>query len=117
MWKLPLALLFFLLASPAWATSYFLATAAGGGSDTNNGLTSATPWLTPNHAVNCGDTITAAASTAYSSSNFASGKWGTVTCASANNVAWLICATFDACKISALRLDGMRSEERRVGKE
>jgi len=35
--------------------------------------------------------------------------WGTVTCFS-SNVAWLICATFDACKISVPSgtLDGMR---------
>jgi hypothetical protein len=82
-------------------TSYYLATAADGGSDSNNGLSSDAPWLTPNHAVNCGDTITAAASTSYSASNFATGKWGTVTCSAGNSVAWLKCATFDACKIIA----------------
>ena len=31
------------------------------GSDSNNGLTAATPWATPNHAVACGDVIVAAA--------------------------------------------------------
>ena len=31
------------------------------GSDSNNGLTAATPWATPNHGVNCGDVIIAAA--------------------------------------------------------
>ena len=31
------------------------------GSDSNNGLTAATAWATPNHAVNCGDVIIAAA--------------------------------------------------------
>ena len=30
------------------------------GSDSNNGLTVATAWATPNHAVNCGDVIIAA---------------------------------------------------------
>lgn len=94
---LVLALLF---GARANATSYFLATAAGGGNDSNNGTSTGTPWLTPNHALNCGDTITAAASTAYSASNFGSGKWGTVTCSGNNNVAWLQCVTFDACKIS-----------------
>ena len=100
--KFALAILFSLLASPAWATTYYLATAAGGGSDSNNGTSSGSPWLTPNHAVNCGDTITSAASTSYSAVNFASGKWGTVTCPAGNNVAWLKCATFDGCKISGL---------------
>jgi Abnormal spindle-like microcephaly-assoc'd, ASPM-SPD-2-Hydin len=84
---------------PIVGTSYYLATAADGGSDSNNGLSSHAPWLTPNHAVNCGDVIIAAASTAYDFHNFAH-NWGTVTCAGGNNVAWLTCATFDACKIS-----------------
>ena len=93
-------ILFSLFASPAWATTYFLATAAAGGSDFNNGLSPSAPWLTPNHPVNCGDVIIAAASTAYSNNNFTSGKWGTVTCSAGNNVAWLKCVTFDACKSS-----------------
>ena len=70
------------------------------GSDSNSGTSTSTAWLSPNHAVNCGDTITAAGGS-YSASNFGSGKWGTVTCAAGNNVAWLKCATFDACKISS----------------
>jgi hypothetical protein len=98
--KLALAMLFFTLASPAWATTYFLATAVGGGSDSNSGADSGHPWLTPNHTVNCGDVIIAAASTAYDPANFTYYKWGTVTCAAGNNVAWLKCVTFDACKIS-----------------
>jgi hypothetical protein len=81
-------------------TSYYLATAADGGSDSNNGTSSSTPWLTPNHAVNCGDVIIAAPSSAYLPANFVNYQWGTVTCAAGNNVAWLKCATFDACKIS-----------------
>ena len=85
--------------------NYFLATAAGGGSDANNGTSAGTPWLTPNHAVNCGDTITAAASTAYTA--FVN-DWGTVTCTGANNVAWLKCATFDACKTTVASGDAMR---------
>lgn len=96
------ALILLCVTLPARATSYFIATAAGGGSDSNNGLSTGAPFLSPNHAFNCGDTITAAASTAYSAANFASGKWGAVTCAGNNNVAWLTCATFDACKITGL---------------
>ncbi len=91
---------------PIVGASYYLATAADGGSDSNSGLSPSAPWLTPNHALNCGDTITAAASTSYSASNFASGEWGTVTCSSGNNVAWLQCATFDACKISSSSASG-----------
>lgn len=106
--KIAVAILFCLLASPAGATTYYLATAAGGGNDSNNGLSSGAPWLTPNHAVNCGDVISAAASTAYAAANFNYSKWGTVTCAGRNNVAWLKCATFDACKISASGSDAMK---------
>lgn len=87
-------------ANPCVAQTYFLATAAGGGSDSNSGTSSGSPWLTPNHALNCGDLISAAASTAYVSSNFSSSSWGVVSCPSSNNVAWLKCATFDACKIT-----------------
>ena len=43
------------------------------GSDSNNGLTAATAWATPNHAVNCGDVIIAAAGIYPVQPN-----WGTV---------------------------------------
>jgi hypothetical protein len=86
---------------PPAGTTYYLAPAAAGGNDSNNGLSPSAPWLTPNHSVNCGDVIIAAASTSYSSAHFETGNWGTVTCAAGNNVAWLKCATFDACKITA----------------
>lgn len=76
------------------------------GSDSNNGTSVSTPWLSPNHAVNCGDVLNAAAGT-YSTINFTSGKWGTVTCTSGNNVAWLKCTTFDTCKISSTTADAM----------
>jgi hypothetical protein len=98
--KLALSVLFFSLALPAWATTYYLAPAAGGGSDSNNGTSMTTPWLTPNHAMNCGDVILAAASTAYAEANFRTNQWGTITCPAGNNVAWLKCVTFDACKIT-----------------
>lgn len=101
--KFSILILFGLLAIPANATSYFLSPT---GNDGNNGTSVGTPWLSPNHSVNCGDTLTAAAGT-YSAANFQSGKWGTVTCAGNNNVAWLICATFDACKMSISSGNGM----------
>jgi hypothetical protein len=100
-------LLFALLASPAAATTYFLAPASAGGNDSNAGTSSSSPWLSPNHSVNCGDVIIAAASTSYSAANFGYGKWGTVSCPAGNNVAWLKCATFDACKISTSSSAGM----------
>jgi hypothetical protein len=95
------------LLSFAGAT-YYLAPAGLGGNDGHNG-SSTSPWLTPNHSLNCGDVIIAAASTSsapYSASNFNAGNWGTVTCSDGTNgesakVAWLECATFDACKISS----------------
>src|SRR5579863_5529388 len=63
--KLSLLILLILLASPAWATTYHLAPASSGGSDSNSGTSTSSPWLTPNHNVNCGDTIVAQAG-AYS---------------------------------------------------
>ena len=85
---------------PSGAT-YYLAPAASGGNDANNGLSSGSPWLTPNHSLNCGDVIIAAASASYSSSSFETGSWGTVNCPAGNSVAWLKCVTFDACKLIA----------------
>ena len=97
--KLALAFLLYTLASPALATTYYLAPAAARGRDSNNGTSAVTPWLTPNHRVNCGDVILATPGT-YAEENFRSGQWGVVNCSTGNNVAWLKCATFDACKIN-----------------
>lgn len=84
-----------------------MAPAGGGGSDANNGLSSGAPFLTPNHALNCGaDKISAAAGT-YAGTSFGSGNWGTVTCAAGNNIVPIICATFDACKITVSSAFGM----------
>ena len=94
-------LLILVLLTPVWATNYFIAPASASpaGSDANAGTSAGAPWLTPNHALNCGDVISAAAGT-YVETNFRTGVWGTVTCAAGNNVAWLKCATFDTCFIS-----------------
>jgi hypothetical protein len=97
--KLGLAILLLTLASHACATTYYLAPAAAGGSDSNDGTSAGTPWLTPNHAVNCGDVLLAATGT-YAEGNFRLGNWGTVTCSSGNNVAWLKCATAFTCNIT-----------------
>ena len=99
--KFFLTILFTMFVSPTWATTYYLAPAPSGGSDTNSGLSANAPWLTPNHPVNCGDVILAAASKNYAALNF-NYLWGAVTCSAANNVAWLKCATFDGCVISSL---------------
>lgn len=96
--KILLAIIAALLTPSLWATTYYLSPT---GSDANNGTSLGTPWLSPNHAINCGDVILAAASTSYSAANFAQGKWGTVTCPAGNNVAWVRCASFDACKITS----------------
>ena len=88
------------------AAQYYLSPS---GSDSNPG-TLAAPWLSPNHALNCGDTITAAAGT-YSAANFQNGNWGTVSCSAGNNVAWLKCATFDACKISSTSTSGIHVDK------
>ena len=96
-----------LSACSAHATTYYLSPS---GNDGNTGLTSGASWLSPNHPVNCGDVIVAAAGT-YSNSQFYTGKWGTVTCPAGNNVAWLKCATFDTCKISTGTNQGMWVDE------
>src|SRR3954454_1333141 len=83
----------------AFGTTYYLAPAGNGGSDSHNGLSWGSPWLSPKHNLNCGDVIIAEPSTSYDSNNFNSGHWGNVNCPSWNNVAWLKCNTFDACKI------------------
>jgi len=81
------------------AATYYIAPAAAGGSDANDGLSTNTPWRSPKHSVNCGDLIVAAPG-AYDAQYFNVGSWGTVTCPAGNNVAWLQCAQFDACRIS-----------------
>lgn len=62
-------------------TTHFMACpgCSPAGNDGNSGVDAAHPWATPNHAVNCGDVIIAAAgdySTVNSSGGFNS--WGTV---------------------------------------
>lgn len=84
------------------SVTYYLSST---GSDSNNGLSIGSSWLTPKHALNCGDRIIAAAGT-YSSNNFGSGKWGTINCPGSNNVAWLTCQTFDTCKINSTSAGG-----------
>jgi len=78
---------------------YYLAPAAAGGNDRNDGRSANSPWMTPNHALNCGDLILASPG-AYDAQNFTVDNWGTVSCPSGNNVVWLKCATFDTCRIS-----------------
>jgi hypothetical protein len=85
---------------------YYLAPAILGGNDANSGTSSASPWLTPNHSLNCGDEIVAVPGS-YDSQNFYTGTWGTVHCTAGNSVAWLTCQEFDACKIYATANEGM----------
>lgn len=85
------------------AATYYIAPASGGGSDRNDGLTASTPWLTPNHSLDCGDLILAAAGD-YDAQYFNVGSWGSVSCPKSNNVAWLKCAKFDSCHISTSTL-------------
>lgn len=94
-------------ASRASASTYYLSPS---GNDSNNGASTAYPWLSPNHSLKCGDVIIASAGT-YNNANFFTEKWGTVSCPSNNSVAWLKCATFDACKIDATTNQGMWVDE------
>jgi hypothetical protein len=87
----------------AHATTYYLSPS---GNDSNNGLSTNYAWASPNHSLNCGDVILAAAGW-YSNANFYTGKWGNVNCPAGNNIAWLKCATFDTCKIYASANEGM----------
>jgi hypothetical protein len=80
------------------------------GSDAANGLTTGTAWLTPNHALNCGDVIIAAAGT-YTGGWM---NWGTVSnCPSTTGgidgaggiyAAVLLCggADLEACQMSSV---------------
>ncbi len=103
-----MALLILLCCCPAalFAHTYYLAPASLGGNDSNNGANVGKPWLSPNHSLACGDVIIALASTSYNSYYFNSGHWGTVSCPSGNNVAWLKCETFDGCKMYS-NIEGM----------
>lgn len=80
-------------------TCYYMWDSAHGASDGNNGLSTAHPWQSANHAVNSGDMILAQPATDYDSYNFGQNSWGTVTSTN-NNVAWLACSQFDACIVS-----------------
>ena len=86
--------------------TYYLAPGTDGGSDRNSGLSPRSPWLSPHRQVNCGDVIVAKAGL-YSNANFYTGKWGRVSCPAGNDVAWLACETFDACRINATSNQGM----------
>jgi hypothetical protein len=95
------------------------------GKDTNNGASAATPWLTANHPVVCGDVIVAAAG-AYNSANldsYGSGspRWGTVSsCPSTTGgidgkggvyVATVLCATPFDCTIDASTKDSVNIDK------
>jgi Chitobiase/beta-hexosaminidase C-terminal domain len=79
-----------------WASSTYYMSPSG--NDSNSGLSSSAPWLTPHHSLTCGDTIMAAPGE-YNNENLGRGDWGAVSCPAGNNVAWLQCATFDTCKV------------------
>ncbi len=91
-----LVVLFFANIS-ARATTYYL---SPNGNDSSTGLQLQSPWLTPYHQnLRCGtDRIVALPSTAYTAKQFA--EWGTVNCPTQDNVVWLQCEKFDACKLT-----------------
>ena len=104
-WFILIAAVFWIFGSSlAKASTYYLSPY---GSDSNSGTSASAAWVSPNHSLNCGDTIVATPSTSYSASNFYTGKWGHVNCPAGNSVAWLTCATFDGCKISSSSIMGM----------
>src|SRR5215475_503771 len=82
------------------------------GSDSNNGLSPSSPWLTAHHNLQCGDVVIAAAGT-YTN-NFSSQSFGTVAnCPSTSagidgtggiNFATILCAgpDLEACKVNGV---------------
>ncbi len=97
------------MALPAQTIRY-IAPASGGGSDSNNGLTSGAPWLTPNHPLTAPTVILAAAGTfasptVYASANFYNQKWGA--CTSTGDLCWIKCATPFGCSITETSEDAM----------
>ena len=93
------ALFAFLLCLLGTANAQFTMSPTG---NDNAAGTAAAPWLTPNHALTCGQTITAVPGN-YGPIT----KFGVVSCPSGIGVAWLKCATFDACKISSTSNPGI----------
>ena len=81
-----------LLCVPGFSSTYYMSPT---GADTNNGTSASTPWLTLNHALNCGDTVNAAASTAYGAQTVN----GNVTC-SGHGFVHVLCATPMGCAIT-----------------
>lgn len=76
-------------------TTYYMATAAEGGSDSNNGTSVTTPWLTPNHAaLACGNQIIAQAGT-YASANLV--VTTAPTCSGGNNAVIVACEITHEC--------------------
>lgn len=95
MTKLVLCLLMLLNGVAYSQATYYISPT---GNDANSGASSAAPWLTPMHSVNCGDTIIALPSRAYSYAHFQ--DWGVSTCPGNDNVAWLKCQVAFSCTIS-----------------
>lgn len=84
----------FMQSVTAYAGQQYFMSASG--SDGNNGLSAGAPWATANHAVNCGDFLSAASGTYGNMTTF-----GVVTCQGNDNEAWVVCATAFACSIPA----------------
>lgn len=68
---------------PTGDSLHFITTSGNGGSDVNDGLAPTVggghgPWLTPNHALHCGDVILAQGASNYDFTNFSS-NFGAVT--------------------------------------
>jgi hypothetical protein len=76
--------------APVGAAHYYV---AANGNDSNQ-CTQTSPWLSPKHDVNCGDTLHLAPGSGYNGRNFDLGRWGHVAnCPSSTgrNTAKLIC--------------------------
>lgn len=91
-----LTILLFMCAIPCWATQYYISPT---GNDGSAGTSTGTAWLTPNHAVNCGDNLQAAAGTYTNTTSFNYGSFGAVT-GTHPCVAIIQCITAFACTVN-----------------
>lgn len=91
----PLAFTGTAVGSTPGITTYYMATAAEGGSDSNNGTSVTTPWLTPNHAaLACGNQIIAQTGT-YVSANLV--VTTAPSCSGGNNAVIVACEITHEC--------------------
>jgi hypothetical protein len=84
------------------------------GNDSNSG-SSGSPWLTPNHAVNCGDTIIVKAGT-YSGSNFGATHWGAVSNCPSSGGAYMALVKGEGPYVTSVQVNSTNTDAVRIDK-